>query len=827
VSIIAISESSALSRGRGRLAEPSSSKRLWLSGSALPLSLALVLLAGAKTPASAQTSTGNAQNPGTLEPVIVSPAEPKPTGRIGDDAHSAGKRTRPVAARNVAKPKPQPVVNEDTMRTPLNTNVVAASATRLGLTVRETPASVEIVDQQKMQQEGYRTVTETAQGAVGVLSGDAGGAFGSFSMLGFTGSAINTLYNGIWIGPQDITSRVMDSGNLDRVEFLKGPSSLMSGLDAIGGSVNLVSKQPTTGAIKNELDTSIDTLGTYRTHYGSGGSTTVPGLDYLVDLSQSKIASFIDGDYENLSNFSGQLNYRVSDSFKVFGAIEYKNDAGHAYWGTPLVPTSFAGPFAKSGVVSGSAVNAFDGTILAPVTVDSRTLTTNYNIGDNSVGAQELWVRSGFEWAITNNVTVKDQVYGYSAQRHWFDAETYAFDLGTVPGGLGTNTIDRDRFFVDHNQHVYGNNADLVWNSAFFGMENRLAAQLQVSRNDITFTEDPGNEFPGDTVSVINPTPGVYGPVQGADIRNNHLDTLAGSVEDRLRLTPMFALIGGIRVDDFTLERDGVNFDGSLPEGQPFTKNWTPVSYRAAYTFEPIKNLVFYSMYATAYDPAAAGLFSLTPGTSLELTSSRIYETGVKQLFWGGRAECTFAAYDILRNNVYVAISDTESALAGAIRTKGLEFSGAVSPIENVKLWGNVAVTQSRYEDGFFLDGLDVSGNTPSNVAPVIINAGASYRFNDWRWPVEIGGSVRHVGNRYLFEDDLTTMDAYTTADIYAFVDIAKRDLPWQGLDSMRVRFRVRNITNTVYAQWSDPGLPDQVLLGAPRTFELSASAKW
>jgi iron complex outermembrane receptor protein len=78
-----------------------------------------------------------------------------------------------------------------------------------------------------------------------------------------------------------------------------------------------------------------------------------------------------------------------------------------------------------------------------------------------------------------------------------------------------------------------------------------------------------------------------------------------------------------------------------------------------------------------------------------------------------------------------------------------------------------------------------------------------------------------------LFEDDLTTMDAYTTADIYAFVDIPKRDLPWQGLDSMRVRFRVRNITNAVYAQWSDPGLPDQVLLGAPRTFELSASAKW
>ncbi len=107
----------------------------------------------------------------------------------------------------------------------------------------------------------------------------------------------------------------------------------------------------------------------------------------------------------------------------------------------------------------------------------------------------------------------------------------------------------------------------------------------------------------------------------------------------------------------------------------------------------------------------------------------------------------------------------------------------------------------------FFIDGLDVSGNTPSNVAPVIVNAGASYRFNNWRWPVEIGGSVRYVGNRYLYEDDATTMNAYTTADLYAFVDIAKRDLPWQGIDTMRVKFRVRNITNAVYAAVVGPGL--------------------
>jgi iron complex outermembrane recepter protein len=678
------------------------------------------------------------------------------------------------------------------------------------------PASVEVVSQQQMQEQGYRTTTETAQGAVGVLSGDAAGAPAGFSMRGFTGSEVSVLYNGIWIGPQDITSRVMDTANLQQVEFVKGPSSIMSGLAPIGGSVNYVSNQPTTGPIKSELDASYDSLGTYRTHFGSGGSTTLPGLDYRFDVSSSKVNSFIDGDYQNLNNVSGQLNYRLSESFKVFGAIEYKQDDGHAYWGTPLVPTSFAGAYATKGIVSGTAVNTFDGSLIGPVTVDSRTLTTNYNVADNSVGAKELWLRAGFEWAVNDDITIKNQVYDYDARRHWFDSETYAFDNGT-------SMIDRDRFFVTHKQQVYGDNTDLTWDSSLLGMKNRLAAQLSVSQNNITFAQEENpNDYPYDSVSVVNPTPGVYGLTPEPGIRDSRLDDFAFSVEDQLKVTSMLALIGGIRAESLSLTRSGVDFDGSIPAGQPFTKTWTPVSYRAAATLEPVKGLMLYAMYATAYDPAAAGIFSVTPGTSLELTSSRIYETGVKAITDDKRAEFTFSVYDIDRQNVYVALTNAVSTLAGDVHTQGAELAAAIRPIDNVKIWGNVALTQARYGD------FDVwTGNTPSNVAPIIINAGASYRFDQWRWPVEIGGSVRHVGQRYLYEDDLTAMLPYTTADLFAFVDIPGRELWWQGLEKMRVSFRVRNITNTVYAAWSDPGYPDQVYLGAPRTFELSASAKW
>ena len=762
-------------------------------------------------------------NEGTQLPRVVV-TSPPPSGR--------SKAGRPKqAVRPPAAPATPVTTTEPTapLTTPLNTGAVPGSATRLGLPVLQTPASVEVVGQQTMKEQGYRTTTETAQGAVGVLSGDAAGAPAGFQMRGFSFGQVNVLYNGISTGPQSITSRWMDTAALQQVEFLKGPSALMSGLNAIGGSVNYVSLQPTPGPIRNELDLSLDTLGGFRSHFGSTG-TMAKNLDYRFDAIGTKLNGFIDDVNRNLTALSTQFNYRVNNDFKTFVAVEYKKDTGHAYWGTPLIPTSFAGSFAKSGVVSGTAVSTFTGESLGPVTFDTRTRKTNYNVLDDSTWAYDTWLRTGFEWAIANNVTLKNQSYYYQAKRQWLDSETYAF-CGTLTasncgGGDPLNTrpsgIDRDRFFVGHKQNLFGNNTDLTWDSYLYGMENRLAAQLQVSRNKITFSQD-GRFFPADTVDVINPDRGFYGDIDFA-IRNKQLDTVAVSVEDRLKLTPQLALIGGVRLEHIRLESNGSNADGSPVSGNPFTKTWNPVPYRAGITYEPIRNLVFYAMTSTAYDPAAAGIFSIRPTTSVELTSARLYEAGVKQLFWDNRAEWTFSAYDITRRNVFVRLNNQVTSLAGEVATKGVEFNAAVRPIDGLKLWGNIALVDAEYKDfGEF------TGNTPSNVAPLILNAGASYRFaNYWtRWPVEIGGSVRHVGRRFLFEDDLTRMEPYTIGDVFAFVDIPGRDLGTPDLKDVRLAFRVRNVANTIYAAWSDPGYQDQFYLGAPRTFEFATSFKW
>src|ERR1700730_9880079 len=229
-----------------------------------------------------------AQNQGTLPPVHIEASRKKPQARAKKPAGQLSTTAAPPS------PGEGPSASQTLAGIPMTPlNAVAATASRLGLPVIETPASVDIVTRQTMQEQGYRTTTDTAQGAVGVLAGDAGGAPANFSMRGFSFSQVNVLYNGIWTGPSDITARWMGTANLEQVEFLKGPSSLMSGMNAIGGTVNYVSRQPTTGPVQNEVDAAFDSLGSVVTHYGSGGSTPLKGLDYRFDIAGSRVNCFI------------------------------------------------------------------------------------------------------------------------------------------------------------------------------------------------------------------------------------------------------------------------------------------------------------------------------------------------------------------------------------------------------------------------------------------------------------------------------------------------------------------------------------------------------
>jgi iron complex outermembrane receptor protein len=694
---------------------------------------------------------------------------------------------------------------EGQRETPLNNDARADSASTLGLTPRETPATVEVIDRAMMESRGLRSVSEAMQGTVGVTAGDHPAEPASFSMRGFSSSQINTLYNGIKIGPQNMTSRVMDTGNLERIEVLKGPASLMSGEGAAGGAVNLVTRKPHRGPVENEAYISFGSFSTLRAGFGSGGSTPVQGLDYRFDVSRSSSNGFIDDTGSRNWHVSGGLDYQVSSNFKLWGAVEYKKDSASAYWGTPLVPAAFSGANAAGGIVSGTYVSNYNGTNLGPITIDGRTLKTNYNVLDNRNTAEEYFLRGGFEWILGGGLTMRDQVYYYTAKREWFNNEITAFNTGS---GL----IDRERFYVAHDQSLIGNKAEVQWDAKLSGMDNRMVAVLDVS--SLNFDRPGAANFPGDTVPVVNPSRGTYGLLttqkQTADIRN-----VALSVEDRLKLTPALALIAGLRHETIDLDRGSTNVAGANRAGFPFSTSFHPTTGRVGVTYEAMPGFTLYGQYATGADVAANNLFLLGATQPLQLTRARTYEVGAKHLFWEKKAEWNFALFDIERRNVYAAQGGQSLNIAGKQLSKGAELSLAVKPTRAWNLWGNVAYTEAKYADYTFAGG-SFSGNKPPNVPNVVANAGVSYRFNT-PMPVEIGASVRHVGDRFHSDANTVKLLAYTVGDAFASMDVGKTKLS----------FRVRNITNEKYAIWSDPFYPDQILLGAPRSYEVTALFKF
>jgi iron complex outermembrane receptor protein len=275
----------------------------------------------------------------------------------------------------------------------------------------------------------------------------------------------------------------------------------MSGEGAAGGAVNFVTKTPQAGPIQNEAFVSYDSFGTLRTAIGSGGSTAVQGLDYRVDLSRSGIKGLHRRyQYGSMDCFRPAQLSRVRN-FQAFVA-EYKRDSGSALLGHTARSDCFSGPFALPGLVSGSYRSFYNGTNLGPVTIDSRTLTTNYNVLDNKSGATTLWLRGGFEWLLSDGVTLRTQAYAYNADREWFNNEISAFNSAV-------NLVDRERFFVGHNQKLYGDMTDLTWNSRIAGMDNRAAVGIGASR--LEFARPGAANFPFDQVTLVSPNRGFYG----------------------------------------------------------------------------------------------------------------------------------------------------------------------------------------------------------------------------------------------------------------------------------------------------------------------------
>ncbi|MFT5287314.1 MAG: hemoglobin/transferrin/lactoferrin receptor protein [Planctomycetota bacterium] len=132
----------------------------------------------------------------------------------------------------------------------LNLGETIVTATITPHSELETPASIEVIDSKTLQQRSYRTLPQALRDIPGVMVQETSHGQGSPYIRGFTGFRNLLLIDGIRLnnsvfrdGPNQYWNTV-DPLTLDRLDVVKGPSSVLYGSDAIGGTVNAITKDP-------------------------------------------------------------------------------------------------------------------------------------------------------------------------------------------------------------------------------------------------------------------------------------------------------------------------------------------------------------------------------------------------------------------------------------------------------------------------------------------------------------------------------------------------------------------------------------------------------
>lgn len=697
-----------------------------------------------------------------------------------------------VAAMAPEAPVPARVVVSGTA-TPDPLDREASTASRLGLAVADTPASVNAIDARDMQARGLYSAEQAVDTMPGVSSGGAPGSPSQFSMRGFAGNQVTILRDGLYLGPADMTYRSQNTFNLASIEVLKGPGSVLYGQGAIAGTVNVITKKPVLDANAFDAAASYGRFDTSQA--GVGGNVVLgQGLALRADLSRTGSHGFIERDRSDSLNGTLALLWQPRPDVEVLLSLDYLKDRPSRYYGTPLVAANFAR-------------QPLPDVIEAPggLTLDRRMRSLNFNVGDARIASSQTLPRARIQWQVADGIVVSNDSYAFRADRQWINAESYVFNAES-------ERVERDRFFVFHKQRLQGSQVSARVTRPVAGLRNRFAIGLDVSKLDFLRTRG----FPdGDSVDALDPAPGAFGAL--AERRSpTRWRNQALFVEDALGLTDALTLVGGARIERFHLVRENYGVDGSFQAATSFERRFRPRNARLGLLYEGPGGLSPYVQVSTGQDPVGANILLVNAGQNFDLSRSRQIEAGVKQPL-GRHGAFTLAWYDIERRDLLTQTSSDVVDTAGMQTSHGLEMTLDLRPHPRWRIDANLARTSAAYRD--FIDtsnGIDASGNRPANIPRWTANLWTSYQFDGL--PLEVGAGVRHVGQRFGNTANTVSLKRYTLLNLFGSYRLSRH---------VSLNARINNATDKLYAQWADVNYPSQIQLGAPLGYELGLVARF
>jgi vitamin B12 transporter len=213
---------------------------------------------------------------------------------------------------------------------------VVITATRTPIKQSQTGKVVTVVDQEMLQRNVGKTLTEILNYQAGIFINGANSNLGNFQSLYFRGAGSGNaliLIDGIPVmDPSEVTNSFdlnsINPSQIERIEILKGAQSTLWGSDAVAGVVNIITKK----GGKNKFDPNILlSYGSYNTFRGNAGvSGSIKAFSYNVNYSHINTKGFsaaydstgskeFDDDSYKQNTFQAALAYHFTPRLSLKG----------------------------------------------------------------------------------------------------------------------------------------------------------------------------------------------------------------------------------------------------------------------------------------------------------------------------------------------------------------------------------------------------------------------------------------------------------------------------------------------------------------------------
>lgn len=213
---------------------------------------------------------------------------------------------------------------------------VVISATRTEQEVFDVPSSAAVITAKQMERSPQSTIAEHLRDIPGVqvTDGGMGGGAKRVMIRGESAARVLVLVDGMKISEQksmDGSMILIAPANIERIEVIKGPASVLYGSEAIGGVINIITKKGGSKPIQGRFSTTYDGSNKSLTPTGSlfgsyeGFSYRLSGDFTQADDKQGASGSIKNSSYAQ-NNYSAYLDYGWSTGKVGVGYDVYHAD---------------------------------------------------------------------------------------------------------------------------------------------------------------------------------------------------------------------------------------------------------------------------------------------------------------------------------------------------------------------------------------------------------------------------------------------------------------------------------------------------------------------